>query len=209
MRLALLAELARHPKCVSDIRDLLDIAQANVSQHLAALRDAEIVACHEQGNVRCCYLLRPELVHDVLRLAHEQYPPRPANAGPSPDRGGQTRQIDKERKANMRVGIIRCQQTEDMCPGNTDFKVAATGKMAFEEIGPSEVVGFVSCGGCPGKRAVARAKMMVDRGAEAIVFASCISRGNPIGVACPHFETMREAIARKVGESVKIIDYTH
>jgi len=109
----------------------------------------------------------------------------------------------------MKVGIIRCQQTEDMCPGSTDFKVAATGKMAFEEIGPSEVVGFVSCGGCPGKRAVARAKMMVDRGAEAIVFASCISRGNPIGVACPHFETMREAIARKVGESVKIIDYTH
>ena len=109
----------------------------------------------------------------------------------------------------MRVGIIRCQQTEDMCPGSTDFKVAATGKMAFKEIGPSEVVGFVSCGGCPGKRAVARAKMMVDRGAEAIVFASCISRGNPIGVACSHFETMRAAIARKVGESVKIIDYTH
>jgi len=74
VRLALLAELARHPKCVSDIRDLLDIAQANVSQHLAALREAEIVACHEQGNVRCYYLLRPELVHDVLRLAHEQYP---------------------------------------------------------------------------------------------------------------------------------------
>jgi len=74
VRLALLAELARHPKCVSDIRDLLDIAQANVSQHLAALRAAGIVACHEQGNVRCYYLLRPELVHDVLRLAHEQYP---------------------------------------------------------------------------------------------------------------------------------------
>ncbi len=74
VRLALLTELARHPKCVSDIRDLLDIAQANVSQHLAALRAAGIVACHEQGNVRCYYLLRPELVRDVLRLAHEQYP---------------------------------------------------------------------------------------------------------------------------------------
>jgi ArsR family transcriptional regulator len=74
VRLALLAELARHPKCVNDIRDLLDIAQANVSQHLAALRAAGIVACHEQGNVRCYYLLRPELVNDVLRLAHAQYP---------------------------------------------------------------------------------------------------------------------------------------
>jgi len=24
----------------------------------------------------------------------------------------------------MKVGIIRCQMTEDMCPGSTDFKVA-------------------------------------------------------------------------------------
>jgi predicted metal-binding protein len=109
----------------------------------------------------------------------------------------------------MKVGIIRCQQTEDMCPGNTDFKVAAAGKMAFEESGPAEVVGFVSCGGCPGKRAVPRAKLMVDRGAEAIVFASCISKGNPIGVACPHFATMREAIVKKVGDEIQIIDWTH
>ena len=109
----------------------------------------------------------------------------------------------------MKVGIIRCQQTEDMCPGNTDFKVAAEGKLAFEEIGSSEVMGFVSCGGCPGKRAIARAKLMVDRGAEAIVFASCISKGNPIGVSCPHFAPMRDAIINKVGPEVKILDYTH
>lgn len=108
-----------------------------------------------------------------------------------------------------KVGIIRCQQTEDMCPGTTGFKVAAAGKLAFEETGPVEVIGFVSCGGCPGKRAVARAKMMVDRGAETIVLASCITRGNPIGVSCPHKDEMRNAIARKVGEEIGIIDYTH
>lgn len=78
-----------------------------------------------------------------------------------------------------KVGIIRCQQTEDVCPGTTDFKVASQGKLAFEETGPVEIIGFVSCGGCPGKRAIARAKMMVERGAKAIVFASCISRGKP------------------------------
>ena len=43
----------------------------------------------------------------------------------------------------MKVGIIRCQQTEDMCSGNTDFKVASEGKLAFEETGPVEVMGFV------------------------------------------------------------------
>jgi len=87
-----------------------------------------------------------------------------------------------------KVGIIRCLQAEDMCHGTTDFKVASQGKLAFEHTGPVEIVGFVSCGGCPGKRAVSRAKLMVERGADAIVFASCISIGNPIGFPCPHYE---------------------
>jgi len=109
----------------------------------------------------------------------------------------------------MKVGIIRCQQTEDMCPGKMDFKIASEGKMAFEETGPVEIVGFVSCGGCPGKRAVSRAKQMVDAGAEAIVFTSCISKGNPIGIPCPHFSIMREAVAKKIGSAAKIIDWSH
>ncbi len=108
-----------------------------------------------------------------------------------------------------KVGIIRCQQTEDMCPGNTDFKVAKDGKLAFAATGPVEVMGFVSCGGCPGKRAIARAKLMVERGAEAIVFASCISKGNPIDFPCPHYAKMKDAIIKKLGPEIQIIEYTH
>jgi predicted metal-binding protein len=118
-------------------------------------------------------------------------------------------QLSIEEEFAMRVGIIRCQQTEDLCPGNTDFKIAAAGAHAFAETGPMEVMGFVSCGGCPGKRAVARARIMVERGAKAIVFASCISRGNPIGMACPHFASMRESIRNAVGAEIALIDYTH
>jgi predicted metal-binding protein len=109
----------------------------------------------------------------------------------------------------LKVGMIRCQQTEDMCPGNTDFKVAKEGKCAFEETGPVEVVGFVSCGGCPGKRAIMRAKTMVERGAEAIVFVSCVTKGNPIGYPCPHYANMRDAVMKKVGPDIKIIEWTH
>lgn len=109
----------------------------------------------------------------------------------------------------MKVGIIRCQQTEDMCPGTADFNVASKGKLAFEKTGPVEIVGFVSCGGCPGKKAISRANIMVERGAEAIVFASCISKGNPIGFPCPHFENMKDSIKQKLGDSVRIIEWTH
>lgn len=93
--------------------------------------------------------------------------------------------------------------------GTTDFHVTSKGKGAFEETGPVEITGFVSCGGCPGKRAVARAGIMIDRGAEVIVFASCISRGNPIGFPCPHYEMMKGAIIKKYGEKIKIIEWTH
>ncbi|BAE82415.1 hypothetical protein DSY0626 [Desulfitobacterium hafniense Y51] len=109
----------------------------------------------------------------------------------------------------MKVGIIRCQQTEDMCPGTTDFKVAREGKLAFAETGPVEVIGFLSCGGCPGKKAISRAKLMVDRGAEIIAFASCIKKGNPIGFPCPHFAQINEAVVKKVGSEVQVIDWTH
>ncbi|TWI72256.1 putative metal-binding protein [Desulfobotulus alkaliphilus] len=108
-----------------------------------------------------------------------------------------------------KAGIIRCQQTEDICAGAMDFKVAGQGSLAFEKTGPVDVVGFVSCGGCPGKKAVMRAKMMVDKGAGVIAFASCISKGNPIDFACPHFENMKAAVENKLGSDIEILDHTH
>lgn len=74
VRLSLLGELVNGPKCVSDIQDLVDVRQANVSQHLAILRRAKLVSCHEHGNVRCYYLLRPCLVRDLLLLIGRDYP---------------------------------------------------------------------------------------------------------------------------------------
>lgn len=110
----------------------------------------------------------------------------------------------------MKVGLIRCMQTEDMCPATTCLKVMSTKKLAFEGIDENiEVVGVNTCGGCPGKKAVTRAAEMVKRGADTIVLASCISRGNPIGFPCPNTDQMKNAIAKKVGDSIKIIDYTH
>ncbi len=109
----------------------------------------------------------------------------------------------------IKVGIIRCQLTEDMCPGSIDFKVAREGTLAFAETGPVEIVGFLSCGGCSGKKAVTRAAMLVERGAQAIAFASCMKKGNPIGFPCPHFAAIKAAVEKKLGPAAKIIDWTH
>lgn len=109
----------------------------------------------------------------------------------------------------MKVGIIRCELTEDICPGTTDFKIAQEGTLAFEKTGPVEIIGFVSCGGCSGKKAVTRAKVMIERGAEAIVFASCMKKGKPLGFPCPHFAAIKEAVEKNIGAETKIIDWTH
>lgn len=74
VRLAIVMELSAGPKCVTDIQELLDVQQANVSQHLAALRHERIVDYHEEGKLRCYYLARPGLAKSLLRFVSGDYP---------------------------------------------------------------------------------------------------------------------------------------
>ena len=79
----------------------------------------------------------------------------------------------------MKVGIIRCMQTEDYCPGTADFMAIRNKRGSFADLdGELELIGFTNCGGCPGKRVLLKAKLLIDRGAEAIAFASCIKRAH-------------------------------
>lgn len=110
----------------------------------------------------------------------------------------------------MKVGIIRCMQTEDYCPGTTDFKMISEHKGVFESVGEDiELIGFTNCGGCPGKKSVARVKELVKRGADTIVFASCIQKGTPIGFPCPNAKQMRNVIAKNIRDDIIILNYTH
>ena len=110
----------------------------------------------------------------------------------------------------MKIGVIRCMQTEDYCPGTTCFYMAQNKKGAFEGVSEEiEITGFINCGGCPGKKAALRAREMVKRGADTIVFASCITSGTPIDYPCPFAKKMREIVANEIGDDIDIIDYTH
>ncbi len=110
----------------------------------------------------------------------------------------------------MKVGIIRCMQTEDFCPGTTDFRMIREKKGAFEGVEEDiEIIGFINCGGCPGKKAVLRARELVNRGADSIAFASCIQKGTPIGYACPFAKRKKDVIQNDLGDGIRLIDYTH
>lgn len=122
--------------------------------------------------------------------------------------------MEKTREGNgvwkMKIGIIRCAQTEDYCPGTADFLMIKERKGAFEGIAEDiDIVGFISCGGCPGKKALMRARELVKRGADTIVFASCITRGAPIGYPCPFAKKIIELIMNDLPDGINYIDYTH
>lgn len=101
-------------------------------------------------------------------------------------------------------------QTEDYCPGTTDFKVIRKKAGAFSEVEEEiEIIGFINCGGCPGKKALLRARELVKRGADTIVFASCIQKGTPMGYPCTFAKKMKDIIFAEFGDTIKYIDCTH
>lgn len=112
----------------------------------------------------------------------------------------------------MKVGIIRCMMTEDYCPGTRDFEIIRERQGIFSDV-PSEeeieIIGFCNCGGCPGKKAVTRAAEMVERGADTIVFASCIQKGTPIGYPCPFSKKMKDIVVKDFADQMQYFDYTH
>ena len=110
----------------------------------------------------------------------------------------------------MKLGIIRCLQTEDYCPGTTDFRAIKEKTGAFQGVSEEiEIIGFIGCGGCPGKKAVLRARELVKSGADTVAFASCVQKGTPIGYPCPFAKKMKELIAKYLGEGIRLLDYTH
>ena len=73
-RLAIVQKLATGPKCVTDIQELLDVPQSNVSQHLTVLRSYRIVDYHEDGKLRCYYVTRPALAELIEGFLCSDFP---------------------------------------------------------------------------------------------------------------------------------------
>lgn len=110
----------------------------------------------------------------------------------------------------MKVGIFRCMQTEDLCPGSTCFMVVNNKKCVFEKVEDEiEIIGFSTCGGCPGKKVISRAKEMIRRGADTIVLASCMTKGTPIQFPCPHVGQIMKALESNLSKEITLVRDTH
>lgn len=74
VRLAILEILCEKPRCVKHINALVPLVQSHLSQHLGALRKANLVASLACGALRCYYVLQPTLVKRLIWLLHQEHP---------------------------------------------------------------------------------------------------------------------------------------
>lgn len=110
----------------------------------------------------------------------------------------------------MKIGLIRCLQTENLCPAAKCLSAMSEKKGAFKDIeGDVQCVAVNTCGGCPGKNAADRAKRMVKQGAEAIAISSCITLGSPINFPCPFHHKIIQIVKDAVGDGIPVLEYSH
>ncbi|MBI5408655.1 MAG: winged helix-turn-helix transcriptional regulator [Nitrospirae bacterium] len=71
-RIAILDELSKGVKCVSDLEEFLEVSQSNISQHLSSLRLAGIIDYFIDGRLRCYFLKNP-FIPDLLEILKKEY----------------------------------------------------------------------------------------------------------------------------------------
>jgi predicted metal-binding protein len=102
----------------------------------------------------------------------------------------------------VKVGIIICDRYKS-CAGGKCFRALRERAGAFSAYAGAEVdvVGFTSCGGCPGGNIEDAPEEMKKNGAQVIHLATGFLVGYP---PCPHLEHFLKLIPKKFGLRVAV-----
>lgn len=112
---------------------------------------------------------------------------------------------DKDKKTT-KVAIVRCEIVSEACPGVGCFKAFNKRKLKFSDYGPdAEIIGFFTCGGCPGRRVFRLVNSLLKHDIDVIHLSSCMLMESSYP-KCPHIDGIKQMIAKK---GVKVIEGTH
>ena len=65
----------------------------------------------------------------------------------------QFRSLMRKDEKTTKIAVVRCDIVSETCPGVACLKAFNKRKVHFEEYGEdAEIIGFFTCGGCPGRR---------------------------------------------------------
>jgi predicted metal-binding protein len=103
---------------------------------------------------------------------------------------------------SVKVGIIICDRYRG-CAGGKCFRALREREGAFSAYAGREVelVGFTSCGGCPGGNVESAPEEMKRNGAQVIHLATGFVVGYP---PCPHLDHFRRMIPARFGLDVVV-----
>lgn len=107
----------------------------------------------------------------------------------------------------MKIGIIKCEETLDHCPSTGCFWAIKEKKGKFRDYKSIEIIGLTTCGGCPGRKIVARVRNMKKRGAEVVHLGMCMVEPHPEPPKCPFIQEIKKALKERV--DIKIVEGTH
>ena len=108
-------------------------------------------------------------------------------------------------KKSVKIGIIICDRYRN-CAGGKCFRSLKNREGAFDRYKNQdvEVVGYTTCGGCPGGNVEYAPAEMKKNGAEIIHFATGLVVGYP---PCPYLFHFREFIKTQYG--MEVVTGTH
>ena len=103
---------------------------------------------------------------------------------------------------NKKVAIVRCERTQESCTGTSCLLSFEERKHTFENYNKSaKLVGFFSCGGCPGRRIFRLIRNLKEEtGLDVVHVASCILKETPFP-KCLHKKDIINSI-RNMGVEV-------
>ena len=103
---------------------------------------------------------------------------------------------------SVKVGIIICDRYKG-CAGGKCFRALREREGAFSAYAgqDAELVGFTSCGGCPGGNIESAPEEMKKNGAQVVHLATGFVVGYP---PCPHIDHFRKMIPERFGLEVVI-----
>jgi predicted metal-binding protein len=114
--------------------------------------------------------------------------------------------IKKKRNIKMKIGIIICNRYKS-CAGGKCFRAMRNREGAFDIYDPAEaleIVGYTSCGGCPGGNVEYACAEMIKNGAQTIHLATGMVVGYP---PCRSVNYFKRFIQEKY--KIKVVVGTH
>lgn len=104
------------------------------------------------------------------------------------------------------IGIVRCDRISEVCPGTGCLNAFFDKKEKFADSDYSDrLIGFFTCGGCPGRRVFRLAVSLKRHNIKKIHLSSCMLMEAPFS-RCPNIPEIRKTLERL---GIEVVDGTH